>query len=144
MFSFAGILIGPNIRTLMKDVTFEEKMNEKERKAWMCIKSVIRNFLGVHKSENYREIVKDMITAFHELNVRMSLKIHMLHNHIDFFPDNLGEVSDEHGEKFHQEMFNMETRYKGKSLISMLAEYCWSVKPDELEESYSRRSKRKT
>ncbi|UYV73934.1 hypothetical protein LAZ67_11001501 [Cordylochernes scorpioides] len=26
----------------------------------------------------------------------MSLKIHFLHSHLDFFPDNLGAVSDEH------------------------------------------------
>ena len=32
----------------------------------------------------------------------MSLKIHFLHSHLDFFPENLGDVSDEHGERFHQ------------------------------------------
>ncbi|GBP90238.1 hypothetical protein EVAR_100685_1 [Eumeta japonica] len=30
----------------------------------------------------------------------MSLKIHFLHSHLDFFPQNLGAVSDEHGERF--------------------------------------------
>jgi len=28
----------------------------------------------------------------------MSLKIHFLHSHLDFFPSNLGDFSDEHGE----------------------------------------------
>ena len=91
----------------MNHVAFENKLNEKERRAWICSKSVINNFLGVHQSDNYKEIVKDMIKAFAELKVLMSLKIHMLYNHIDFFPDNLAEESDEHGEKFHQEMSNM-------------------------------------
>ncbi|UYV68012.1 Transposase [Cordylochernes scorpioides] len=42
----------------------------------------------------------------------MSLKIHFLHSHLDFFPDNLGAVSDEHGERFHQDISSMEKRYQ--------------------------------
>jgi len=34
----------------------------------------------------------------------MSLKIHFLHSHLDFFPSNLGDFSDEHGERFHQDI----------------------------------------
>jgi len=38
----------------------------------------------------------------------MSLKIHFLESQLDFFPENLGEVSDEHGERFHQNIMAME------------------------------------
>ena len=31
----------------------------------------------------------------------MSLKMHFLHSHLEFFPVNNGNVSDEHGEIFH-------------------------------------------
>jgi len=48
-----------------------------------------------------------------ETGVNMSLKIHFLHSHLDFFPDNLGDKSDEHGERFHQHMKNMKHRYQG-------------------------------
>jgi len=34
----------------------------------------------------------------------MSLKIHFLKSHLDFFPENLGEVRDEHGERFRQDI----------------------------------------
>ncbi|GBM54178.1 hypothetical protein AVEN_64524-1 [Araneus ventricosus] len=34
----------------------------------------------------------------------MSLKIHFLDFHLNFFLDNCGQVSDEHGERFHQEL----------------------------------------
>ncbi|GFN98208.1 Pol polyprotein [Plakobranchus ocellatus] len=44
----------------------------------------------------------------------MSLKIHFLHNHLDFFPANLGAVSDEHGERFHQDISKMERNYQGR------------------------------
>jgi hypothetical protein len=40
----------------------------------------------------------------------MSLKIHMLHSNLDFFPQNFGKVVDEHGEVFHQEIATMEKR----------------------------------
>ena len=34
----------------------------------------------------------------------MSIKLHFLHFHIDFFPENLGAVSEEQGERFHQDI----------------------------------------
>ncbi|UYV73962.1 hypothetical protein LAZ67_11001610 [Cordylochernes scorpioides] len=60
----------------------------------------------------------------------MSLKIHFLHSHLDFFPENLGAVSDEHGERFHQDISSMEKRYQGKWSPGMLADYCWTLKRD--------------
>ena len=44
----------------------------------------------------------------------MSLKIHFLHSHHNFFPPNPGAVSDEHGERFHQDITKMESNYQGK------------------------------
>jgi hypothetical protein len=35
----------------------------------------------------------------------MSLKIHFLESHLDFFPENIGRVGDEHGERFHQDIW---------------------------------------
>ena len=66
-----------------------------------------------------------MIKAFRRLGSRMSLKLHFLHSHLEFFPDNLGAVSDEHGERFHQDIAVVETRYKGKSSANMMGDYCW-------------------
>jgi hypothetical protein len=56
----------------------------------------------------------------------MSLKVHFLGSHLglDFFPENLGAVSDEHGERFLQDIYNMEKQYQGKWSLSMLADYC--------------------
>jgi len=48
----------------------------------------------------------------------MSLKIHVLGSHLNFFPENLGEVSGEHGERFHQDIMTMEERYQGKWMSS--------------------------
>ena len=38
----------------------------------------------------------------------------------------LGAVSDEHGERFHQQIKEIEIRYQGKQTVNMLANYCWT------------------
>jgi hypothetical protein len=70
----------------------------------------------------------------------MSLKVHFL----DFFPEKLGAVSDEHGERFHQDIFNMEKRYQDKWSLSVLADYCWTLKRDVSQATYSRKATRVT
>ena len=49
-----------------------------------------------------------------EIRLQHVTKIHFLHSHLDFFPENCGAVSDEHGERFHQDISLMEKRYQGK------------------------------
>ncbi|KAJ4449991.1 hypothetical protein ANN_01398 [Periplaneta americana] len=74
--------------------------------------------------ENYIElVVETMLSAYDKMECNMSLKIHFLHSHLDFFPSNFGVVSDEHEERLHQEITEMEKRYKGRSSSSMLADY---------------------
>jgi len=58
----------------------------------------------------------------------MSLKVHLLESHLDFFPENLSEVSDKHSERFHKDLMAMEKRYQGKGTSNMLADYCWTMK----------------
>jgi hypothetical protein len=42
----------------------------------------------------------------------MSLKVHFLNAHLDYFPENLGAVSEKKGERFHQDIKKMETRHQ--------------------------------
>lgn len=60
----------------------------------------------------------------------MNLKLHFLHSHIEEFPENLGDYSEEHGERFHQDIKEMEQRYQGRWDINMMADYCWNLKRD--------------
>jgi len=53
----------------------------------------------------------------------MSLQIHFLESYLDFFPENPGEVSDEHGERFHRNIMAMEKGYQGEWISRMLADY---------------------
>jgi hypothetical protein len=70
----------------------------------------------------------------------MSLKVHFLVSHLNYLTENLGAVSDEHGERFHQDISNMEKRYQGKWSLSMLADYCWTLMRDVPQVTYSRKS----
>ena len=70
----------------------------------------------------------------------MSLKIHFLHSHLEFFPENPGSVSDEQGERFHQDISLMEKRYKGKWTPNMLADYCCNLKRDETYSNHKRKA----
>ncbi|UYV65551.1 hypothetical protein LAZ67_3004671 [Cordylochernes scorpioides] len=125
-----GIFVGPQIRELQQDGNFQNSLNEVEAAAWNSFRNVCKNFLGSVKVENYRDIVNDLLLSYKALGCNMSLKIHFLHSHLDFFPDNLGAVSDEHGERFHQDISSMEKRYQGKWSPAMLADYCWTLKRD--------------
>jgi hypothetical protein len=46
---------------------------------------------------------------------------------LNFFPDNCGLVSEEHGERFHQDISSMEKRYQEKWNSAKLANYCWTL-----------------
>jgi hypothetical protein len=136
----AGIFDGPQIRQLVEDSHFTESMNEIESNAWCSFVKVIQNFLGKHKSQNYVELVGEMLTNFNKLGCNMSIKVHYLHSHLDRFPENLGDLSEEQGERFHQDIRTMEERYQGRWDTHMMADYCWSLQRDHPSKPYARKS----
>ena len=136
-----GVLNGPEIRYLMEDTSFESHLNETESRAWKSFVELCNNFLGNKRSDDYENIVSNMLENFKSHGSRMSLKIHFFHSHLNFFPSNLGDVSDEHGERFHQDISTIETRYKGKFSPSMLGDYCWSLIREDDSEENNRKSK---
>ncbi|GBN82572.1 hypothetical protein AVEN_182818-1, partial [Araneus ventricosus] len=79
--------------------------------------------------------------VYKTMGFNMSLKIHFLHSHLEFYPENLGSVSDEHGEQFHQAISNMGARYQGKWNPKMLADYFWTFKMDIPQAKHSRQVK---
>ncbi|GBM55237.1 hypothetical protein AVEN_31542-1 [Araneus ventricosus] len=84
-----------------------------------------------------------MIRNFKILGCSMSLKVHFLDSHLDYFPENLGAVIEESGERFHQDIKEMERRYQGKWNVSMIAEYCWMLQRDNLCKVHKRKSNKR-
>jgi hypothetical protein len=86
---------------------------------------VTHDFLGNKKAENYEEIIKELITHYCKMG-HPTLKIHFLHSHLNFFPQNFGAVSDEQERDFTRiYLLTMEKRYQGRWDPGMMGDYCW-------------------
>lgn len=125
-----GVFTGPDIRKLLTDPSFVETMNEKEKEAWVSFKDVVRKFLGNTKDPNYKTIVQRMLAAYEAQGCKMSLKVHFLNSHIDYFPENLGAYSEEQGCDFtRMSVISTEgTKGDGMSLCLLTTVGCLSEK----------------
>ena len=52
--------------------------------------------------------------------------MHFINSHLDYFQNNCGYFIEEQGERFHQDVSLIEERYKGRIIVNMLADYCWT------------------
>ena len=137
-----GIFVGPQIQKVLKDTDFEEPLNLKELRAWKAFKSVCSGFLGNTRVPDYQACIEKLLKSYEDMGCWMSLKIHFLHSHLNFFPPNLGAVSDEHGERFHQDITKMESNYQGKWNPGMMRDFYWMLLHDIPEAKYTRSSKK--
>lgn len=119
-----GNFVGPQIRKLLHDMGFECKLNSTELAAWKSFKSTVHRFLGMNKKDNYQQLIEEVLHNYQNFGCWMSLKIHIVHSHLDFLPDNLGTVSNEQGERFNQDISNMEQCYEGRWYPAMMGDYC--------------------
>ena len=110
----AGIFDGPQIGKLSQDQAFTSHMTAVDSAAWCSDVSVVPEFLGNTKASNYQYLVDVMLRNFQAFGLRMSIKLHYLFSHLDYFPENLGDVSEEQGERFHQDIKMMEERYQSR------------------------------
>jgi hypothetical protein len=97
--------------------------------------------LGNRRAQNYEELANNLLQSYQKLGCNMSLKIHFLLSHLDFFPENCSAVSDEHGEQFHQDISSMEKRYQVKWNCVMLADYCRTLARNDSTMEYKRQAK---
>ena len=102
-------------------ISFFVKMTALEKAAWLSFVAVVQNFLGNNKAETYMELVNIIILVFRAPRCNMSTNLYFLNSYLDQFPENLGAVSDEQGERFHQDLKIMEERYQANKC--MMADY---------------------
>jgi len=137
-----GVFTGPDIRSLLRDEVFERIITGDEQRAWHAFREVVTGFLENRRADNYKNLVEELLSSYLKLGCSMSVKIHFLSCNLDFFPENYGSVSDEHGERFHQDIAAMEGRYKRKWSSSMLADYCWTLMRDSPNSTFNRQAKK--
>ena len=70
-------------------------MSPEEKNVWIAFSQVVNNFVGNTKSPKYKEIVKTLLDNFYKLGCNMSVKVHFLHSPLEYFPENLGALSEE-------------------------------------------------
>ena len=134
-----GIFDGPQIRTVFQDKNFTNHMNNTEKAAWQSFKNVSLKCLGNEKNDDYQNFVEDLLKNFEELGCLMNLKLHFLHSHLDYFPENLGDFSKEQRERFHQDINEMEKRYQGRWDVNMMADFYWTLKRETNQNTKKRK-----
>ena len=72
---------GPQIPTLVCDQAFVQAMNNKEKAARLSFVDVMKNFLENRKAGNYEDQVGNMLSEFHNLECKMSIKVQFLFSH---------------------------------------------------------------
>ena len=80
----------------MKSEEFKSALSQAELTAWLSIIKIKENFLGKHRAINYGGIIVNGLKNLQTIGANMSLNIHFLKSHLDFFPKDLGNI----GERF--------------------------------------------
>ena len=111
----------------MKSEKFNDLLNVVENEAWKSFVAVVQGFLGNNMDDNYAELVANLVNSYSKMGCRMSMKLHMLHAHLDEFKSNLGAYSEGQGERFHQDINDFETRYQGQYNENMMGDYVWGL-----------------
>ena len=85
--------------------------------------NVKAGFLGNVRHPDGDTFVQNMLDAFRELGCNVSYKMHLLQAHLNRFPTNCGEKSDEHGELMHQTVKRFTGNYHGKLTVNAMGDF---------------------
>lgn len=81
-----GVSVGPQIRQVIKDDIFKKQLDDLEKRDWESFIKITENFLGNHRSNDYKQIVEELLANYQALGWNMSLKINFLLLVWTFFP----------------------------------------------------------
>ena len=75
-----GIFIGPQIKQLFEDQALSNE------ELGIYLETSAETFPRNEKAENYSEIGQELISSCSAVGCNVSLKLSVLHHHLDFFP----------------------------------------------------------
>jgi hypothetical protein len=87
---------------------------------------------------------KNVRKVYIALGCAMSLKVNFLNSHLGYFPENLVAVIEKQGERFHQDIKEMETRYQGRWNVNVMGDYCWLLRRDDTQATYKGKSTKRS
>ena len=102
----AGVFDGRQTPDLIKDSSFDEILIGNKKTVWVSFENVCTNFFGKRRRNVWCSDAK--LPSSGCSNV---YKMHFLHSHLDYFPENCDDYSEEQGERFYQDISCMEERY---------------------------------
>ncbi|KYQ46751.1 hypothetical protein ALC60_14272, partial [Trachymyrmex zeteki] len=102
---------------------------------WICIVSrgnciyPSRNFVKATEvmNEEFLKFHGNLFSKEDKIFEKLTNIVMQKTNH-KFPKEVLGDFSEEQGERFHQDIKEMERRYQGRWDINMMAEFCWTLK----------------
>ena len=75
------------------------------------------------------------------MGCKMSLKVHILHAHLDEFEENMGAYSEKQGQRFHKDILDFERCYQGQYNERIMGDYIWGlIRKSDLQ--YCRKSRK--
>lgn len=89
------VLNSLEVHSLTDDGEFLGVINQTEKSPWLAFVDIVLNILSNYYADNYEDIMHRMLQGYRALGAKMSLKVHFFHSHLDFFPPNLGDVSND-------------------------------------------------
>jgi len=108
-----GVFVGPSVRKLIQDIRSKDHLNEAEKAPWKSHQNDTTNFGEIIRQKTIMIWCLILENSTQVWGCYMSLEVHFLDSHLEFFPENIGEVSDQHRERFHQFISTMIKRYQG-------------------------------
>ena len=79
----------------------DEALGGAEFHRWQLLKSVYTNILAKYRSAEYENEIEELQKSFRQLGAQISVKLHFLQSHLDYFQRNCGDLREEQGERFH-------------------------------------------
>ena len=126
----ARIFDDPQIREPLKDPMFDKSLREAELFAKQSLKLVVTNFLGNYGKAEYEKKIEELLRSFHQIWAQMSICLHFLRLHLDYFPNNCGDLSEDQDECIHHDIRIMEECYQVRRIVNFSADYFWCLKRD--------------
>ena len=98
------------ITELIQDQHFTDCLADKKISSLIEFIWVVQKFLGNKEFPNYFQQIEQFMVHFQRLGCEMNIKMHFLLSHLDHFLENLGNLSEEQGVRFHQNIGTMVER----------------------------------
>ena len=130
---------GKQVNQIIDDPDLYLVLTQEQKGLWKSFGKVVKGFLGKNRSRDYQKLVRIFMNKVKEQKIRMTYKMHLLHCHLDEFPPNNSDFSEENGEKLHQFIKKSWRRYHPHPVKKILVDYSWHISASKAVRGRKRR-----